>query len=56
MLMTFKHLTPHREQGYFDRFLKVKNEFERVDNEVKLFKQKWIYNLGQRVKAWVRFR
>lgn len=31
-----------------------KQQFERADNEVKLFKQKWIYNLGQRVKEWVR--
>lgn len=31
-----------------------KKEFERVDNEVKLFKKKWVYRVGQMVKK--RFR
>lgn len=30
-----------------------KQEFERVDNEVRLFKQKWIYTMGQRFKGWI---
>ena len=30
-----------------------KREYKRVDQEVRLFKRKWIYTLGQRIKRWL---